>query len=340
MSKVIFPCSSLDLKILKKYLKNNWVKEHILLKRKKIFNWYYRERKNYNFIFSKKNKIIRSCLGIIPNKKLKNNDKSIFDIKNQIIWLTMWSVDKRIINNSGLDLLFFVMRKAKNSIIATVGCNKNAFNIFKSLGFKCGFLKHYYFINPKKKFFNLINIKKIKIYKYKKTKKKLFLLDFIKSYSKIKNIDILEKKFKKNYHYFFDKYIKNPFYNYKFFFYKDINIEGFFVAREAKHNFFKSLRIVEFFGNYEKLENIAYDLSKLSINKDYEYIDFYNYGIQSKFLINLGFMVNSYKKEIIIPNYYEPFILKNIKLAFSFFPPNSKIYLFKGDCDQERPNKY
>jgi|TARA_B110000027_G_scaffold134035_1_gene164553 hypothetical protein len=338
MSKVIFPCNLFDLKNLKNYLKNNWVKDHILLRSKKIFNWYYQERKNYNFIYSKKNKIITSCLGIIPNKKIEKNDKSIFDIKNQIIWLTMWSVDKRIKHNSGLDLLFFVMKKAKKSIIATVGCNKNSFNIFRSLGFKCSFLKHYYFINPKKKFFNLINIKNIKTYNYKKTKKKLFLLDFMKSYSKIKNIDILEKKFKKDYFYFFDKYLKNPFYIYKFFFYKDMNIEGFFVAREAKHNLFKSLRIVEFFGNYEKLENLTYDLRNISINNNYEYIDFYNYGIPSKILTNLGFMMNTYKKEIIIPNYYEPFILKNIKLAFSFFPPNSKIYLFKGDCDQERPN--
>ena len=50
--------------------------------------------------------------------------------------------------------------------------------------------------------------------------------------------------------------------------------------------------------------------------------------------------MNKYKKDTVIPNYYEPFVLKNVKLGFSFFPPNRKIYLFKGDCDQERPNKW
>tara|TARA_B110000027_G_scaffold15345_1_gene15458 strand:+ start:2028 stop:3050 length:1023 start_codon:yes stop_codon:yes gene_type:complete len=340
MNKIIFPCNLTDLKNLKYHLKINWFNDHILLKNKKILNWYYKKNKNYNFVYSKKNKIITSCLGILFNKNLKKKiKKSIFDIEDQIIWLTMWSTNKKVKANSGLDLLFFIMKKAKKSIIATVGCNKNSFNIFKSLGFKCGVLKHYYFINLKKKKFNLIKARSNQNQIYKKNKKRLFSLNFKKSYFKIKNLDILEKKFKKDYYYFYDKYFKNPFYAYNFLFYKDINIEGFFVVRVAKYNSFKSLRILEFFGNYKKLRNLTYDLKEISEKKNYEYIDFYNFGIPRKILLKLGFVMNRYKKDIVIPNYYEPFVLKNIKLSFSFFPPNRKIYLFKGDCDQERPNK-
>ena len=343
MNKINFPCNLTDLKNLKYYLKINWFNNHILLKNKKILNWYYKDDKNYNFFYFKKNKIVTSCLGILFNKNFKKKTKnSIFNIENQIVWLTLWSTDKKINTNSALDLLFFIMHKAKESIIATVGCNKNSFNIFKSLGFRCGFLKHYYFKNPQKIKFNLIKVKNYnnKIYKNnKKNKKKLFLLNFKKTYHKIKNLDILEKKFKKDYYYFNSKYFNNPFYTYNFLFYKDINVEGFFVVRVSKYNSFKSLRIVEFFGNYEKLRNLTYDLKEISKKKNYEYIDFYNFGIPSKILIKLGFVMNKYKKDTVIPNYYEPFVLKNVKLGFSFFPPNRKIYLFKGDCDQERPNK-
>ena len=71
MNKIIFPCNLTDLKNLKYHLKINWFNDHILLKNKKILNWYYKKNKNYNFVYSKKNKIITSCLGILFNKNLK-----------------------------------------------------------------------------------------------------------------------------------------------------------------------------------------------------------------------------------------------------------------------------
>ena len=70
----------------------------------------------------------------------------------------------------------------------------------------------------------------------------------------------------------------------------------------------------------------------------YEFIDFYNYGFEKKIIINTGFKLNNYTKNIIIPNYFEPFEKRNIKLKFSYFPHNQKMYLFKGDCDQDRPS--
>ena len=44
--------------------------------------------------------------------------------------------------------------------------------------------------------------------------------------------------------------------------------------------------------------------------------------------------------DIIIPNYFEPFLKKNIKIYFFIDRSleDSRIIIFKGDGDQDRPN--
>ena len=53
-------------------------------------------------------------------------------------------------------------------------------------------------------------------------------------------------------------------------------------------------------------------LIKLLIDSDYEYIDFYNFGIDRKINKKCGFKLNTLNKKIVIPNYYEPFLRKNL----------------------------
>ena len=339
MNKILFPCKIKNLNILKKHLYDNWSKNHILLKNKKLFNWYYKFKNNYNFLINKDNKNINSCIGLLFNSRKNKKKVSILNFSNQVIWLTLWSTDKFKKNISGLKLIFYLIKRSKKSIICTVGCNNKTYKIYKSLGFKCGELNHYYFINNYKKKFYLIKRKKQKINFFLNDKiQRLYSYNLRDKYHQISNLKNHENIFRKNYLYFKYKYVLNPFYKYKFYFYKDVHIYGFFVARETYFNSSRALRLVEFFGDFKKLKNVSYDLNEIIKKYNYEFIDFYNYGFEKKIIINTGFKLNNYTKNIIIPNYFEPFEKRNIKLKFSYFPNNQKMYLFKGDCDQDRPN--
>lgn len=86
------------------------------------------------------------------------------------------------------------------------------------------------------------------------------------------------------------------------------------------------------------LKSIKYNLFKLIDEMEYEYIDFYNFGINQKILNKAGFELNKYNKDIIIPNYFEPFLQKNIKLYYVSWPKKTSFPIFKGDGDQDRPN--
>ena len=70
--------------------------------------------------------------------------------------------------------------------------------------------------------------------------------------------------------------------------------------------------------------------------KGYEYIDFYLYGIEDDILRDAGFVLQDDDVNI-IPNYFEPFVQKNISLDF-YADSLEEIILFKGDGDQDRPN--
>ena len=69
-----------------------------------------------------------------------------------------------------------------------------------------------------------------------------------------------------------------------------------------------------------------------------EYVDFVQYGIDKKYFLNSGFKLLDLNINVIVPNYFEPLIQKNIPLLFSYKTNNNNIRIFKGDGDQDRPN--
>ena len=53
-----------------------------------------------------------------------------------------------------------------------------------------------------------------------------------------------------------------------------------------------------------------------------------------------GLHKNNFNDQIVVPNYFEPFVKKNINLKWAIKSNNPVMTpMFKGDCDQDRPNK-
>ena len=335
MIKIIF-CKKKIKKRLIIFLKKNWPRENIVFKKKKLFNWMYFDKKKnqYNFLISiKQNKII-SCLGIT-----KFNFKG-GDLKGSI-WLT-FLLSKRNQLMAGLNIINYTLKKYHNYLIGGVGVNKNVLFLYKFLGFRVGTLNHFFFPNPKVKNFHILK------YNYKKqrkqTKKNNYLI--IKHgrhnfFNKIINLKFFEKKFLKNKSYFKKKYTLNPFYNYDYLIVKQKSkIFGFFIVRKCTYLNKGALRVVEFFGDVSRIKFLKKQLEEYIINSNCEYLDFYCHGISEKFLKMAGFEKNKFSKKIIVPNYFEPFQKKNVELPFVIYPKKKFLPIFKGDADQDRPNRF
>jgi len=143
--------------------------------------------------------------------------------------------------------------------------------------------------------------------------------------------------FSKNENYFKNKYIENPFYNYIIYEFKiKKKLLGYYFAREILYRDRKCLRIVDFFGNIKNIFDTSEMFKKIIEDKKYEFVDMYFFGNDTNKSL---FIKNNFNKNIIIPNFFEPFMKKNIRINFAILQKKTtKLLLFKGDCDQERPN--
>ena len=341
-------CNKKKINEIKKLISKHWItktkKKHILVRNKKVFDWLYLFKKDrYSFFFTQNEK--KKCngfLGFIRNSKFSKKLK-----KNDVFWLSMWLGDIKLSNNknlTGLKIIFYFLNYFKKKTIATIGCNDKTRDLYERLGFKVGSLSHAYLLNP-----NILNFKIAKLDKKSKHNqisqnnedRNYEIVNSIKNLKDSKFDRKYSKIFNKNIEYFVNKYEKNDFYFYEFLILKEREEINFLIIyRKILVKKKLIIRIIDFYGNYKNLPKLKNSIINFFKNINLEYIDFYYYGIPDKYLIKMGFNLKINNPNIIIPNYFEPFIRENITINYAVKNGSKrrKFFFFKGDCDQERPN--
>jgi hypothetical protein len=112
-----------------------------------------------------------------------------------------------------------------------------------------------------------------------------------------------------------------------------------FVTRSVCVNNAKALRIVDFIGQDRDIKFVMKEIYEILYNNNYEYVDFMCFGFDYRALLESGFhQVDLNSLDLIVPNYFSPFLKENIKLNF-FVDTNilDKIRIFLADGDQDRP---
>ena len=163
-------------------------------------------------------------------------------------------------------------------------------------------------------------------------------MDIIKIKSlnrKIFKFNIPEKSTK----YLINRYYKNKFYDYFIYLIKYKSLETILVFRKITIKNNNLLKIVDLIGNQKNISNIGEGINFLLKKYQSDYADLYSYGIEEKYLKLSGF-INRYKTDLIIPEYFEPFINKNIDINFGYINKfnKKKVRLVKGDGDTDRPS--
>jgi len=72
----------------------------------------------------------------------------------------------------------------------------------------------------------------------------------------------------------------------------------------------------------------------------HEYIDILTFGLSDHLLKNSGFnRLDHFQSEIVVPNLFEPFVQKNVKVFFFSNVENlADQRMYKADADQDRPS--
>ena len=327
-------CKNKDIKDLKCFIKKNWQDDHILCSDSSILEFQHKGKEKYNFVISRNKKnIINGVLGFIPNNHF---DQKLN--KANLIWLALWKVDEELASPGlGLSLLKYLENETNPDIICVVGLNKDVKKIYEVLGYHTDKMNHFYFLNNACQSYKIIKNfpENINNNSHPNDLKNVSLkeIDFDDIDEDL--FDSLEYKSKS---YFFNRYALHPVYNYLVLgIFHNKKIEVVFIARKVDTADSSCLRIIDIIGNIKCGMNLSGVLSNLLDNYNCEYIDCLNSGIEEKYFKELGFSLKN--NQTIIPEYFEPFVRKNIDIYLAYRPKINNFIIYKGDGDQDRPNE-
>jgi hypothetical protein len=325
-------CTIQELPLLQDFLHKHWKENHALSKSESLMNFQHlnHNHKNYNFIIAINNET-NEIDGIIGHIPVSHYDISLSD--NGDYWGAIWKI-RTDVNNEEIKMLGLLLwedlfYKKDLKTIAAIGISNTAKQFYKLLHLRGGVLNQYYILREQNASYQIaispIN-NKLTVSSQSNHIRKIDLNDNIR-------IEPVYRPYK-SITYMINRYKYHPIYNYEFFLILD---KCLLVTRKIIINNQSILRIVDCLGNLEGLPDLYADFQSILKSENAEYIDFMNYGIDESIFTNIGFQKLDVKEEIVIPNYFEPFLQKNIEIEFAYKATYPYV-IFKGDSDQDRPN--
>ncbi len=143
-----------------------------------------------------------------------------------------------------------------------------------------------------------------------------------------------------------ERYIRRRYYEfpaYKYIVYGLRNrvegtIRSILVCREVPVEGETILKIVDYIGREEDFSQLSGELQRLIQEKNYEYIEMYQYGLKEQTMRDAG-LVRREKDDVnIIPTYLEPLAQVNTDYLLYYSDHEDTIRMFRADCDMDRPN--
>jgi hypothetical protein len=323
----------LDTDNIMKFIHSHWKENHILSRDKDLFLYDYQDNDMINFVIAIDNK--NNIYGILGFIKSSNS--------NSDIWAAMWKAIKHDAHPMlGIELLEYLRNANNYNRLTCVGINTNTVAIYHYLGIYTNHLNQYVIINKNIQKFNILKVEDIEFIKQ---------INFIENtqYSLIKleeceldfNFDSQDYIPHKDKDYFIKRYFNHPIYNYIVYgIYKEELLTSLIITREVAIDNSKILRVMDYLGDENDIVHVSKYIYQIVTNNSYEYIDFMCYGFDEKNLKKAGFKkVDLDSSNIIVPNYFSPFVQENIKIKFfADIKDISKIRICKADGDQDRPN--
>lgn len=332
-------CKKEELPLLVSFIKNHWQTDHIFVKSTEMLNFQHFDSKllRYNFIigFNKTSNEIDGLVGIIPISHFDSN----LDVYNNT-WGGIWKVRTDVVNNEITTLgskLFSIFEKFNTH--GSIGMSKVAKILHGIKKYKIGKLNHFYILNNKINKFNIAIVPSTEkpIINFSKND---FTLQEIIDIEKLKfdNIKFIYTP-KKSILYLINRFSKHPIYKYNFFgvYNKENILQTILVTRIISMYNSRVIRIVDVYGSLDIIENLYLEFQKLLQSEMCEYIDILNYGIDDDVFKKIGFNILDLKGDIIIPNYFEPFLQENIEINCAHNSYDDYV-IFKADADQDRPS--
>ena len=321
-----------EMKKIQLFIDSYWKSGHVLSTSDQVFSFQhcdlYRDRLNY-VVSEDDEGSFNGILGFIDTLMYSDDDSV-----GNVIWYTTWKVLDNGPPLLGLKMKDFLNKQFSSRSFGTVGLNSKTKHIYDRLGYKTGVLDHYYILNP--------NIKDSRV------GSSLLPSDVIPSSNmliRLNSVSQIEELIYdslyssdhayKNAAYFSRRYLEHPILDYSVLALvsRDGGLLNILVGREEMLNESAVFRIVDLWSSFN-VSGLGKSLMDLIVGSDYEYVDLMAYMPSKDALLEEGF--RKVEGNTIVPNYFHPFVKRNINVYYAV--KSDSCGIFRGDCDQDRPS--
>jgi len=335
MALTIGRCREEEVDAVVRFLDEHWQRGHALVASRRLLDWQYRGADGgYAFVVARVDGEIAGILGYIPTRRY---DPALAG--DNVVWLTTWKVrDDAGVAGLGLALLQHVAAVEPHAAIGAVGFNTATRPIYEALGFTVGELQHYAMPTAARREFSLASFARPPA----PPRAPSTAAVSARVLSTAADFDLLLERGadvpRKTARYFHARYACHPVYSYRVLAIEDGGATAaLMAARIAEHAGGRAVRIVDFAGARDVVGRLGPVVQALVQESDAEYADVYNAGIDPALFARSGFVRIDPDGADIVPDHFEPFERRNVRLWFSLKGGCSAV-VFKGDGDQDRPN--
>lgn len=314
-----------DRKKLVEFLAENWREDHLFVRDPAWFDWQHLagDGRSYHAIVGvSEDDRIDGFLGVLP---LANDPISVATG----IWVARRDgADRRV----GLDLFAALERIYQPRYIGSLGVNEGARKILRMLGHRGGTSSQFYLRNPEAPAVLAESLVSSDA-----------PADPASRLREIGNLDdppVLTSGHvpSKPLAWYRWRYQESAPYPYRYFL---AEMHGraklLLIARPANAAGGACLRIVDMLGDLVGAGRFAPRFLPLLIAENLEYVDLVVGGPDLSVFSSAGFVAR--EGPTILPNHFDPFLRQNVTLGWTIKTADSPCYIFRGDGDQDRPNR-
>lgn len=326
-----------DIPSIMNFIERYWKSGHIMAKNRDFFKYEFLESDgtvNVVLAIKRETKTIEGIFGFL----YASSESGMRDL-----WGSIWKVKPGNKGMLGVELFRRMEQLTKCRYHIGIGANPTTtIPIVKKLFHRTtGKMQHFYRLADKK--IGQFKIAKVAYFPENKFTRQDSGISFIalKSMEEFRKYFEMDKAMPaipyKDYAYIEKRYYRHPIYQYKISgIQTEEKVGAVFVYREQWVGDRKAIRVVDYLGDRSLMAQTGLFWEGELSDQDCEYVDFYCYGFENIFLKKAGFTMTLEDDTNIIPNYFSPFLQKNIDIWV--YTPVENVLICKADGDQDRPN--
>ena len=337
-------CNDSTVEQLIGFIDEHWKQDHIFVRSRQLFDWQHKlALGEYSFVlaFDKTNNKICGVLGFILTSQYSN---SLRDEREA--WLAIWQVSEALKSPGlGVGMLNFLKTTYQLKTICAFGLSEGVVPLYKALKYEVSVLNHHVLVNPKIETFSILEAGE-----WQPSKKKILDTGYsLKNLNPTSIKKICDKHASgifvtrplKDANYIINRYVNHPIYEYDIYsVVKNNEAVAILVTRNIIIKGATIVRIIDYQGEFVHFSFLNNSFLAVLDKYGAEYIDFMQFGIPIEVLEKAEFVDIYSIKEMVVPDYFSPFLKKNIIIDFAFKTEmeNMEFFICKGDSDQDRPS--